>query len=324
MLVAEGQGPRVSAIVSRGWDQDYALVDKKGRPVQSGVKIRGDVIVGGRAPHKPDSTGRVWVLERGRQQQYYPGGYGLTWLPRDKWHRNPLPGGEESYRGGPTSPWSKIHPRLGPTPLAALKMGWIKLDPERVGGGTSETQHVDAQTRAAILAAAAEYEALALEIDRRYEAGAVAGVEDLEQRAYALEEWLEHELTAAQVLEDERLAVSEHKVGLEETLVQFWHDYLTGANDPAGDRFAPYYADPPGTTRERKLADMVRGLRHMIPGHGGMAAGMSFEEVRPLSDEQALAAARDAYDRYVQLRAAYKRPGKKIDMTKLKRKRGRK
>ena len=52
-------------------------------PVRMGETIqcsRGEsyTITGGRAPHKPSSTGRVWVKEV--SQEYFPTVFGLEWV----------------------------------------------------------------------------------------------------------------------------------------------------------------------------------------------------------------------------------------------------
>ena len=41
--------------------------------------FRGEsyVITGGRPPHKPESTGKVWTSDNG---EYYPGVFGLRWV----------------------------------------------------------------------------------------------------------------------------------------------------------------------------------------------------------------------------------------------------
>jgi len=58
------------------WDGDLA------EPVRKGTKaadFRGhvDTIVGGRAPHKPGSTGRVWTAD-GRE--YFPSVFDMKWV----------------------------------------------------------------------------------------------------------------------------------------------------------------------------------------------------------------------------------------------------
>ena len=48
----------------------------EGQTVRS---YRGEdcVITGGRPPHKPESTGKVWTEDGG---EYYPGVFGLRWV----------------------------------------------------------------------------------------------------------------------------------------------------------------------------------------------------------------------------------------------------
>lgn len=82
-------------IVSKGWDGLYVLVDSKGKPVHEGQKVKDYVIVGGRAPHKPDSSGRIWVpgedysRDRDNVHEYLPTNVDLKWLPERDWKRNP-------------------------------------------------------------------------------------------------------------------------------------------------------------------------------------------------------------------------------------------
>jgi hypothetical protein len=47
------------------------------RPVKQGEKIGDFHIEGGRPPHKPSSTGRVWVKEY--SQEYFPTVFKLKW-----------------------------------------------------------------------------------------------------------------------------------------------------------------------------------------------------------------------------------------------------
>ena len=58
------------------WDGDAA------EPVLKNAKaasFRGEVhtITGGRAPHKPGSTGKVWTSDEG---EYYPGVFDMKWV----------------------------------------------------------------------------------------------------------------------------------------------------------------------------------------------------------------------------------------------------
>ena len=60
------------------------LITSTGQDVQKGDTVkdfRGDlnVIVGGRAPHKSSSQGKVWTDDFG--PQYYPSVFKLQWVP---------------------------------------------------------------------------------------------------------------------------------------------------------------------------------------------------------------------------------------------------
>ena len=78
-------------IRSNGYDrngtpQTFVLVRKDiGQPVEVGETVvrRGGgeaTVKGGRAPHKPSSTGRVYVDEgRTYTGEYFPSVYGLEW-----------------------------------------------------------------------------------------------------------------------------------------------------------------------------------------------------------------------------------------------------
>ena len=75
-------------IISKGWDGLYALVDGKGRPVSEGQKVKDYVIVGGRAPHKPDSSGRIWVPAGDDVREFFPTNVDLKWIHERDWKRN--------------------------------------------------------------------------------------------------------------------------------------------------------------------------------------------------------------------------------------------
>lgn len=62
------------------WDSDLAEPVLKG---STAISYRGHaaVIIGGRAPHKPGSTGKVWTAD-GRE--YYPGVFDMKWVDRRK------------------------------------------------------------------------------------------------------------------------------------------------------------------------------------------------------------------------------------------------
>ncbi len=76
---------------------------KGGKPLfkGDGVKLRGEpdewFIVGGRAPHTPSSTGKVYVQNRktAQQAEYYPGVVDAQWQPDfDETRFMPLHGGK--------------------------------------------------------------------------------------------------------------------------------------------------------------------------------------------------------------------------------------
>ena len=61
------------------WDGDAA------EPVLKNAKaasFRGEVhtITGGRAPHKPGSTGKVWTSNGHDEGEYYPGVFDMKWV----------------------------------------------------------------------------------------------------------------------------------------------------------------------------------------------------------------------------------------------------
>lgn len=76
----------MNAITKDGW----ALLHK-GQPVHEGAKLacsRGEVyeVTGGRPPHKPGSTGRVWVrgVEKGAcSQEFFPSVVDCVWVRPD-------------------------------------------------------------------------------------------------------------------------------------------------------------------------------------------------------------------------------------------------
>jgi len=54
--------------------------DATGDPIRRGTVRRGLAVEGGRAPHKPSSTGRVWtVSEDGGRGEYFPSVVGARW-----------------------------------------------------------------------------------------------------------------------------------------------------------------------------------------------------------------------------------------------------
>ena len=77
-------------VTAPGW----VLMDKDGQPVRKGEVIadfRGDMalVVGGRPPLNPASTGRVTVRHMtdeglSGEYEYYPGVFSLTWKENDR------------------------------------------------------------------------------------------------------------------------------------------------------------------------------------------------------------------------------------------------
>lgn len=61
--------------------QRCVLVGKSGRPLKVGSRVRGMVVTGGSAPHKPDSSGRVYVKG---DREYFPGVVGAEWVCRPR------------------------------------------------------------------------------------------------------------------------------------------------------------------------------------------------------------------------------------------------
>lgn len=80
--------PRLfTPITSRGHDGEYILCDADGQPVALGQEVksfRGETCVlrGGKAPHKSNSSGFVWVGRRGSTvtREFYASVFGLFWV----------------------------------------------------------------------------------------------------------------------------------------------------------------------------------------------------------------------------------------------------
>ena len=73
-------------VTSVGYDGKLWLLLREGGTALNAVRegetvrsYRGEdcVLTGGRAPHKPGSTGKVWTSDNG---EYYPGVFGLRWV----------------------------------------------------------------------------------------------------------------------------------------------------------------------------------------------------------------------------------------------------
>lgn len=83
----------MAGIRSKGIDRDgtprtFVLMREDGGQAveldETVVDFRGEdaTVQGGRAPHKPGSTGRVYVDEGNMYEgEYFPGVYGLIWRP---------------------------------------------------------------------------------------------------------------------------------------------------------------------------------------------------------------------------------------------------
>lgn len=143
--------------------------------------------------------------------------------------------------------------------------GWEEIIPPR------EMPRVEAMAR--------EYEALAAEIDRRYEAGKTQGIEDLEERAERLLE----NLVALYDVYVETEDVGED-VSVEEQLAWTWYN-------------PQVFFD-----RESWIANMRDAIE---------TAALEEGRVIHPTDEEILAAAQDAAERKAALVERYKRPGKR-------------
>jgi len=73
------------SITSTGGDgRTWALYDKAGNPVGINARVksfRGEsaVVIGGKAPHKEGSEGKVWVDWEPGDGEYYPSVFDLRW-----------------------------------------------------------------------------------------------------------------------------------------------------------------------------------------------------------------------------------------------------
>lgn len=67
---------RPAPIKSKGWDGTYTLRTISGVAVVAGHRIGDTIIDGGRAPHKPGSTGKVWPKSGG---EYFAHVFDLVW-----------------------------------------------------------------------------------------------------------------------------------------------------------------------------------------------------------------------------------------------------
>ena len=77
----------LNAYITDGACREWVLIDKESNePVLKNAKaasVRGEVhtITGGRAPHKPGSTGKVWTSDNA---EYYPGVFDMKWVNTQK------------------------------------------------------------------------------------------------------------------------------------------------------------------------------------------------------------------------------------------------
>ena len=76
-------------IEKQGWDGMYTLLYEddvhvvQGDVVQSENSSHQWSVQGGAAPHKPGSTGRVFVTWAGKEMSYYPQVFDLKWRKND-------------------------------------------------------------------------------------------------------------------------------------------------------------------------------------------------------------------------------------------------
>lgn len=69
-------------IQSRNYNYDTMtlVVEETGKPVCKGDIVDRCVILGGTAPHKPSSTGRILVESHGMMTEFFPNVFGLKWV----------------------------------------------------------------------------------------------------------------------------------------------------------------------------------------------------------------------------------------------------
>ena len=75
-------------IAKQGWTLFYTIGSVVTRPIAAGETVetsRGELmtITGGNPPHKPGSTGRVYVSEDGSSREYFPSVIGAKWIRDD-------------------------------------------------------------------------------------------------------------------------------------------------------------------------------------------------------------------------------------------------
>jgi hypothetical protein len=146
--------------------------------------------------------------------------------------------------------------------------------------------------------AARRYEILSRKIDRDYEIGRTRRIEEKEQVAEELRDRLE----ALQELHDDagESMASEIEAGAEEQLASAWAQY----HDP--DHY--WYRDRQTVTGHLRAVMEEEVWRAMAAGAGrGEGVGIHPRRFR-FSDRRLWAAAKDAYERRVKLRARLRRP----------------
>jgi len=212
---------------------------------------------------------------------------------------------------------------IPPFQIEHLKRGFMPLDPASIGTGEAAEKlglttgwqlALPKEAKAQIVAWAAEYERLVREIDRLYETGQAEAAEGLEERAYWLEDVLDHALEEAAVSEEDLKTGEDTKLlmDLEGEVADLYHEYLTEAQTGARGGFmpGPFDAERGITTREGMFAET---LRHVLQdahiAHGG-EPGFHGErsELHAIPDQQLVDAAADCYHRKRALVARYKRP----------------
>lgn len=161
-------------------------------------------------------------------------------------------------------------------------------------------------------AMADEWHELAQRIDAAYATGATGGVEVLEDRAEQILAELEaasDDLTEGQ--HDGMLHHEEELPGLEEELARLYDGYIrTKRGEYANVGLDPYPGGP-ADTLEGMLAHAVRWrIMERVRAHGGPEAFRG----RSVTDDQAVAAARDAYERALSLRAKF--AGRKLPISR--------
>lgn len=85
----QGNPAKCEVITSTDWDdkENTLVFEKNMKPVCMGQKVRSRetyVVTGGQAPHKPSSSGRVYVKQVGEDgwgRQFFPNVFKMIWVP---------------------------------------------------------------------------------------------------------------------------------------------------------------------------------------------------------------------------------------------------